>query len=204
MSENVPHVVFLEQLNGQPSEGWTRPITPLPATTYTPHDMEHWSFCTDDYCQIGMQAKENNNYWPKESSRRRRRNAPCNCGQVHHPELEAAIRTKHLNPKAACKAWNKRKRVCNDCGYLVNMDGHHDRASATPISLPQDHNESTQTEDGSDKENVPSSEPPVQPGTQANPIYIHEDEPQLPDRNDCYGGVMIRGRVAYYRYGNKR
>jgi hypothetical protein len=124
MSENVSHVIFMEQSNNQPSDGWNRPVTPLPATTYSTHDTEHWSFCTDDYCQTHMQSKENSNYWPKVSSRRRRRSDPCNCGQPHHLDLDAAIRIKHLNPKAACKAWQKGKRVCTDCGYIVNLDRH--------------------------------------------------------------------------------
>jgi hypothetical protein len=38
-------------------------------------------------------------------------------------------------------------------------------------------------EDGSDKENTPPSEPPAQPGTQENPIHIHEDEPQQENAN---------------------
>jgi hypothetical protein len=99
MSENVPTVVFIEQFESQPSEGWTRPVTPLPATTYSTHDTEHWSFCTDDYCQAHMEAKESSNYWPRAAPRRRRRNSPCGCGQQHHPDLDNAIRTKHLNPK---------------------------------------------------------------------------------------------------------
>jgi hypothetical protein len=185
MSENVPHVVFLEQPNGQPSEGWTRPITPLPATTYTPHDMEHWSFCTDDYCQVHMQAKENNNYWPKANTRRRRRNTSCDCGQPHHPDLDAAIANKHLNSKAACKAWQKGKRVCPNCEYIVNMDGHQYRCSnPLPSMTPDLPNASTLAEDGSDKENIPPSEPPASAGTQENPIYIHEDEPQTSENNE--------------------
>jgi hypothetical protein len=44
-------------------------------------------------------------------------------------------------------------------------------------------NASTLTENGSDKENIPPSEPPAQSETQENPIYIYEDEPQRPDAN---------------------
>jgi hypothetical protein len=170
------------------AQGWARSTSPLPATTYNPHDDEHWSFCTDAYCQTHLQSKQNSNYWPKAASRRGRRNSPCGCGQPHHPDLDRAIRTKHLNPKVACRAWSRGKRVCHDCGYVVNLDGHQERCSertsapSPPLSpWPSIHEGQPQNddnmivEDGSNKENTPPSEPSAQPGTKENPIHIHED-----------------------------
>jgi hypothetical protein len=178
------------------AQGWARSTSPLPATIYNPHDDEHWSFCTDDNCQTHLQSKQNSNYWPKAASRRGRRNSPCGCGQPHHPDLDRAIRTKHLNPNVACRAWSRGKRVCHECGYVVNLDGHQERCSERPSApspplspwpnihegQPQN-DDSMIVEDGSDKENTPPREPSAQPGTKENPIHIHEDEPQQEDVN---------------------
>jgi hypothetical protein len=32
-----------------------------------------------------------------------------------------------MNPQKACRAWQKGKRVCNVCRFLVNKDGHEER-----------------------------------------------------------------------------
>jgi ribosomal protein L32 len=47
----------------------------------------------------------------------------------HDPELDAVIKAKHLNVQKACRAWGRGKRVCYDCGFLVNKDGHEERCS---------------------------------------------------------------------------
>jgi hypothetical protein len=47
----------------------------------------------------------------------------------HDPALDAVIRVKPLNVRKACKAWGKGKRVCYDCGFLVNLEGHQERYS---------------------------------------------------------------------------
>jgi hypothetical protein len=39
-------------------------------------------------------------------------------------------RAKHLNIRKACRAWGRGKRVCYDCGFLVNKDGHEEQCSA--------------------------------------------------------------------------
>jgi hypothetical protein len=35
-----------------------------------------------------------------------------------------------LNIRKACRAWGRGKRVCYDCGFLVNKDSHEERCSA--------------------------------------------------------------------------
>jgi ribosomal protein L32 len=40
------------------------------------------------------------------------------------------IKAKHLNIQKACRAWGRGKRVCYDCGFLVNKDGHEEWCSA--------------------------------------------------------------------------
>ena len=66
---------FLDQVEAQPSDEWTRltnspPAIPPSAPIWNPHASIHWSFCTDSDC---LHAKQNNNYYPAEGSRRRNR-----------------------------------------------------------------------------------------------------------------------------------
>ena len=114
--------------NDQHSGGLYRQYAPPPMTTYPPHDAQHWTFCYDDYCATHRQSKENYNYFPTAG---RKGTNECNCGRTHDPELEAVIRKKHLDVRKACRAWQRGKRVCYDCGFLVNMDGHEARCGAT-------------------------------------------------------------------------
>jgi hypothetical protein len=47
------------------------------------------------------------------------------------------IRMQKLNPRKACRGWQRGKRVCHNCGYLVKIEGHNDRCSdprLTPTS----------------------------------------------------------------------
>jgi hypothetical protein len=114
--------------------GWNRPPTPLPATTYTPQDDLHWSFCYDDYCSTHLQAKQNNNYFPTAGSggsTHQQQNEPYSCRHEHHPELDAVIQAKHLNIGKAYQAWQRGKQVCYDCGFLVNLEGHEARCDAS-------------------------------------------------------------------------
>jgi ribosomal protein L32 len=125
---------IMKQEKEQPAGGWNRPLTPLPTTTYTPHEDLHWSFCYDDYCSIYLQSKQNNNYFPTAGSAgptHQRHNELCNCRQGHHPELDAVIQAKRLNIRKACRAWQLGNRVCHDCGFLVNMEGHEARCDAS-------------------------------------------------------------------------
>jgi hypothetical protein len=126
MAESNPTVTFVKQEEEQPSGGWNRPTTPIPPTVYDPHDDMHWSSCQDPYCTTHLDAKQNNNYFPGAGPA----NQPCNCGTEHDPELDAVIRAKHLNVRKACRAWGRGKRLCYDCGFLVNKEGHEERCSA--------------------------------------------------------------------------
>jgi hypothetical protein len=100
MAEPNPSVTFVEHQEEQPSGGWNRPATPLPTTTYDPHDDMHWSFCQDPYCTMHLSAKQNNNYFPGAGPA----NQPCDYGTEHDPELDAVIKAKHLNVRKACRA----------------------------------------------------------------------------------------------------
>jgi hypothetical protein len=64
MAESNRTVTFAKQEEEQPLGGWNHPATPLPTTTYDPHDDMHWSFCQDPYCTTHLEAKQNNNYLP--------------------------------------------------------------------------------------------------------------------------------------------
>jgi hypothetical protein len=120
MAEPNPTVTFVQQGEEQPSGGWNRPATPLPTTTYDPHDDMPWSFCQDPYCTMHLDAKQKNNYFPGADPA----NQLCDCGTEHDPELDAVIKAKHLNVRKACRAWRRGKCVCYECGFLVNKDGH--------------------------------------------------------------------------------
>jgi hypothetical protein len=150
----------MTDINNETTDGWTRLPTPtndatsswdsipapppLPSTIYEEPTMTHsatsthaslyWSYCYDDYCETHQHAKDNHNYHPHcaEGSRRRgpRRQQACECNAPHPYELANAIRIKHLNPRKACADWNKGKRVCKACGYLVRLEGHEERCGA--------------------------------------------------------------------------
>jgi len=54
-----------------------------------------------------------------------------------HPfELAEVIRNRHFNPRKACMGWQKGKRVCPDCRFLVNMENHHLHCSASAPRNP--------------------------------------------------------------------
>jgi len=79
-----------------------------------------------------------------------RTHRPCSCPHAHPFELAEVIRNRHLNPRKACADWQKGKRVCPDCRFLVNMENHHLRCSAAAlhetsadITQPQEDQENT-------------------------------------------------------------
>jgi hypothetical protein len=129
--------------NENATDGWNRPATPLPATTYAEpdHTRLHWSFCTNDGCPTHYSSKIDNNYWPKPTRARntnnRRQKKPCQCTEPHDPSLDQAIREKHLDPRRACNGWKNGKRRCDACGYIVNLTGHEARCGnpAAPVQV---------------------------------------------------------------------
>jgi len=46
------------------------------------------------------------------------------------------IHNQHLNPRKACADWQKGKRICPECRFLVNMENHHLRCSAAASRNP--------------------------------------------------------------------
>jgi hypothetical protein len=114
------------------SSGWYRTPTP-PTANQSPHptiphaDL-HWSFCNNDSCSIHLKSKFQNNHFPAVAQAiAARMKKSCGCGQPHDPELDWVIRHQKMNPQKACRAWQKGKRVCNVCRFLVNKDGHEER-----------------------------------------------------------------------------
>jgi len=80
---------------------------------------------------------KDDNYYPQQGNNRHRCNhRPCSCPHAHPFELVEVIRNQHLNPRKACADWQKGKRVCPECRFLVNMENHHLRCSATALRNP--------------------------------------------------------------------
>jgi hypothetical protein len=95
-----------------------------------------------------------------------------------------------MDPRKACRAWQKGKRVCNVCRFLVNKDGHEERCgikgwkppteteTETPIAT---HNKETETETETaisteNKEN----EPPCPREPELQDTVTHTIRHQLP------------------------
>jgi len=95
-----------------------------------------WTACYDDYCGAHRQMKYDNYYPQRGNDRHRRNHRPCSCPHTHPFELAEVIRNQHLNPRKACADWQKGKRVCPECRFLVNMENHHLRCSAAAPRNP--------------------------------------------------------------------
>jgi len=122
------------------TDGWNAPPpAPLPpmSTVGQPRNDDHaslqWTACYDDYCNTHHQSKDNN-YYPCQSSRRRATN--CDCPLPHPNKLLEVTHERRLNPVKACADWHRGKRVCPECRFLVNMENHHLRCSATTPRNP--------------------------------------------------------------------
>jgi len=80
---------------------------------------------------------KDNNYYPRRSNdRHRRSHQQCDCPNAHPYELAEVIRVRHLNSCKACADWQKGKRVCPDCRFLVNLNDHHLRCQSTAQRAP--------------------------------------------------------------------
>ena len=124
--------------NATTTDGWNAPLPapspPLSAVgqpSANDHASLHWTAYYDDYCNAHRQMKDDNYYPQRGNDRRRRNHQPCSCPHAHPFELAEVIRTRHLNPRKACADWQKGKRVCPDCQFLVNMEDHHQRCQTT-------------------------------------------------------------------------
>jgi len=80
---------------------------------------------------------KDDNYNPQRGIDRHRHNRrPGSCPHAHPFKLEEVIRNRHLNPCNACADWQKGKRVCPDCQFLVNMEDHHQRCQTMALRIP--------------------------------------------------------------------
>jgi len=124
------------------TDGWNIPLAPSPPLSAVGqhrannHVSLHWTACYDDYCGVHRQMKDDNYYPQRGNDRRRHNQRPCSCPHAHPFELAEVIRNQHLNPHKACADWQKGKRVCPDCRFLVNMENHHLRCSASAPRNP--------------------------------------------------------------------
>jgi len=127
----------------EPDNNWgippAAPFLPLSAVGH-PHTNDHvslhWAACYDDYCNTSRQMKDNNYYPRRGNNRCRRSHQQCNCPNAHPYELAEVICVRHLNPCKACADWQKGKRVCPDCRFLVNLNDHHLRCQSTAQHAP--------------------------------------------------------------------
>ena len=126
----------------EPDTNWGMPLAPSPPLSAigqprpNDHASLHWTACYDDYCQAHRQMKDNNYYPRRGNDRRRRNHQQCDCPNAHPYKLAEVIRIRHLSPRKACADWQKGKRVCPDCRFLVNLDNHSQRCQTTAQRAP--------------------------------------------------------------------
>jgi len=80
--------------------------------------------------------KDDNYYQQRGNDRRWRNHRPSSCPHTHPFELVEVIRNQHLNPCKVCADWQKGKRICPECRFLVNMENHHLHCSAAAPQNP--------------------------------------------------------------------
>jgi hypothetical protein len=100
------------------------PPAPFPSTM---HNDLHWTFCHEEQCSTHEKEKQEKIYSPP-----RENGYPhdhCYCGKEHHPDLDEIIRTQRLNARKACRRWQRGRRVCHNCRFLVNLEGHVTRCN---------------------------------------------------------------------------
>jgi len=80
---------------------------------------------------------KDNNYYPRRGNDRRRcSHQECDCPNAHPYELAEVIHVRHLNPRKACADWQKGKRACPNCRFLVNLNDHHLCCQSTAQRAP--------------------------------------------------------------------
>jgi len=121
---------------GIPPAALSLPLSAVEQPRANDHASLHWTACYDDYCGAHRQMKDNNYYPRRGNDRRRRNHQQCDCPNVHPYDLAEVIRVRHLNPRKAYADWQKGKRVCPDCRFLVNLNNHHLRCQSTAQRAP--------------------------------------------------------------------
>jgi len=195
--------------NATTTDGWnTPPPTPLPLLSAVglPHANDHaslyWTACYDDDCSTHRQMKDYN-YYPQRSSRRRRhrRNRQmCDCPMPHPHELVKVTWERHLDPVKACADWQRGKRVCPECRFLMNIENHNLRCSAAAPCAPL----ADVTPPQEDQEAAPAGHAPV-PAT--DPIAAatmtaapHQEKKNLPpERSDARNALDVSDATCLTR-----
>jgi len=152
----------------------TTPLSPPPPMKpETAHAILHWSACRDDDCLIHQSSKRDSGHYPQQQSSRRSKgkkpqnHQKCNCKEPHPTPLNYIIHDKNLDPRKACLAWKKGKRVCWDCECLVNPVDHAARCTGrTQETTPETTNE-------------PADEPVTNDDNQENRDPAHNSTPEL-------------------------
>jgi len=129
----------------EPNNNWgippAAPSPPLSAVGHphtNDHPSLHWTACYYDYCNTHSQMKDNN-YYPRHGNNCRcRSHQQCDCPNAHPYKLAEVICERYLNSRKACADWQKGKRICPDCRFLVNLNDHHlhcqSAAQRTPLA----------------------------------------------------------------------
>jgi len=112
------------------------PLSAVGQPSANDHAFLHWTACYDDYCNAHRQMKDDNYYPQRGNDRHQRNHRPCSRPYPHPFELAEVIRNRHLNPRKACADWQKGKRVCPKCRFLVNMEEHHQSCQTTAQRTP--------------------------------------------------------------------
>jgi hypothetical protein len=165
------------------SLGWYRTPTPPTVNQYPyptiPHTDLYWLFCNNDSYSIYLKSKFQHNQFPAVAQAiAAQMGESCSCGQPHNPKLDWVIWHQKMNPQKAYRVWQKGKRVCNMCRFLVNKDGHEERYSIKGWKPP------TKTETKIpittyNRETKAETEIPISTENKENePPCLHEPGPQ--------------------------
>jgi len=161
-------------------DGWNVPTAPSPPLSAVgqpranDHVSLHWTACYDDYCGAHHQMKDDNYYPQRGNDRCRCNHRPCSFPHAHPFELAEVICNRHHNPRKVCADWQKGKRVCPDCRFLVNMENHHLRCSASAPRNPLAYITAPQE----DKENIapPGEVAANDEACAATPAALHDEQ----------------------------
>jgi hypothetical protein len=118
-------------MNNETARGYTSPedtmvwhhaSTPSLPFHNIPHNNLHWTFCNDGQCEHHKEQKNGKTY--KSPGENGYPTDHCYCGEQHPAELDEVIRTRRLNPRKACRRCQQGRRICQQCGFFVNLTEH--------------------------------------------------------------------------------